>query len=201
MCRQAWEQILAACSNSWTAWRGSCRRWLSIRGYLWKENQTKSSNGRNCIYADFFVCVLQLYTTIVHCYKYLHVCFWCDLPLGPGRLYFETEPVIILLLFYSFIPQKWAYDCSSSCIIPSFCILLVQNRNSDHVTWIYRLEYHAITCPEIISNWPTRVFIPRLLAPCIVYYYTVHCTAVYFCKLAYYSYSSWKMCLLYHPPK
>jgi len=46
--------------------------------------------------------------------------------------------------------------------------------------------------------------IPKLVAPCTVYYYTVHCTTVYTvhvlkltCNLAYYSHSSGKMCLLF----
>jgi len=38
-------------------------------------------------------------------------------PLGPGRLCLKHH-----LLFYSYIPQKWAYNAYYSCIIPSFCI-------------------------------------------------------------------------------
>ena len=45
--------------------------------------------------------------------------------------------------------------------------------------------------------------IPKLVAPCTLYYYTVHCTTVYMhvlkliYNLAYYSHSRGKMCLLF----
>ena len=57
--------------------------------------------------------------------------------LGTGRLCLKHH-----LLFYSFIPLKWAYNSFQVayyfCIIPSFCIPQVQNRPQNS-----EIELHA----------------------------------------------------------
>ena len=106
------------------------------------------------------------------------------LHLGPGRLCLKHH-----LLFYSFIPLKWAYNSFKV----AYYSQVLHSTGAEYWNWI--------TCPEIISHNGPQGY-SQACSPlyCLLLYCTLYnCVHVLklTCNLAYYSHSSGKMCLLF----